>query len=69
MTALEKLIFTADAREPSRTYKNADELRRLTYRDFNAGFIEVLKEIYEMLENSGNKIYYLTKVAYESYAK
>lgn len=69
MTALEKLIFTADAIEPSRTYKNADELRRLTYRDFNAGFIEVLKEIYEMLENSGNKIYYLTKVAYESYVK
>lgn len=67
MTALEKLIFTADAIEPSRSYKNVDYLRRLTYGDFNAGFIEVLKEIYEMLEKSGNKIYYLTKEAYDCY--
>ena len=67
MTALEKLIFTADAIEPSRTYKNAEALRKLTYRDFNAGFIEVLKEIYEMLEKSGNKIYHLTKEAYDEY--
>lgn len=67
MSPLEKLIFTADAIEPSRTYKNAGDLRKLTYRDFNAGFIEVLKEIYEMLEKSGNKIYYLTKEAYDCY--
>lgn len=67
MSPLEKLIFTADAIEPSRTYKNVGDLRKLTYRDFNAGFIEVLKEIYEMLEKSGNKIYYLTKEAYDCY--
>lgn len=67
MTALDKLIFTADAIEPSRKYKNADELRALTYRDFEAGFKEVLKEIYEILEKSNKEIYYLTKVAYDSY--
>ena len=71
MTALEKLVYTADLLERNRDYPGVKKLRELTERDFEKGFRECMlqgyKRLKQMLMPGG--IYYLSAKAYEYYSK
>jgi nicotinate-nucleotide adenylyltransferase len=69
MSDLEKLIFVADMVEEGRNYEGVDYLREIYERDFNASFIECLKEETIHLKNKKAEIYRLTLDAYEYYVK
>ncbi len=51
MPLLSKIVFVADAIEPSRTFNRIDELRAIAFKNLNKAFIEVLS----------NKIAWLAK--------
>ncbi len=54
MSALEKLIYTADCIEPGRTYDGAEKLRKTAFEDFESGFINCLCSTYRTeMEKSG----------------
>jgi predicted HD superfamily hydrolase involved in NAD metabolism len=40
MTLLEKVLFLADAIEPTRTYDHLDEIRALAYKDFDRALLK-----------------------------
>ncbi len=69
MTPLEKLIYTADLIERGRDYPSVERLKKITYADFERGFIECVKDGYKHLKQSKlpGGTYYLTKDAYEYY--
>lgn len=69
MTTLGKLIFVADMIEEGRSYQGVDELRELYKGDFNACFLECLKEEFIHLQNKGQEIYSETLKAYNYYNK
>ena len=69
MSDLEKLIFVADMVEEGRNYQGVDYLREIYNKDFNASFIECLKEETIHLKNKKAEIYRLTLDAYEYYVK
>lgn len=69
MTALEKLIYTADMVEESRDYESVEELRALCLSDFESGFRQCLRRTNERLLNNKTPIYYLTEQAYSCYCK
>ena len=69
MTTLGKLIFAADMIEEGRSYQGVDELRELYKGDFNACFLECLKEEFIHLQNKGQEIYSETLKAYNYYNK
>lgn len=67
MTALEKLIYTADSLSDDRTYDPIPELRKIAVNDFEEGFLAILKYTVEKLRSKGGSIYPLTLEAYEYY--
>ena len=67
MSQLEKLVFTADMMEESRTFPGVDELRALFENDFEACFRACVKRTYEHLVREGKTPYRLTAEAYEYY--
>lgn len=69
MSKLEKLIFCADMLEETRDFYGADNLRILIEKDFEQGFLACLTQSYKHLLTNNEKIYPLTKKAYEFYNK
>lgn len=69
MSNLEKLVFTADLIEPSRTFDGVDRLRELVFEDFFNGFNVCANELYKYLLKSGDDVFYLTKECAEYYKK
>ena len=69
MTALGKLIFTADMVEKGRTYDGVEELRAAFEKDPEKGFRLCLKEEVLHLLNKKERIYKATLDAYEYYEK
>ena len=67
MTTLGKLIFCADVLEPGRDYPGVDELRELFEKDFEKGFLEIVKHTYRRLVQDKMDIYYLTVECLEYY--
>ena len=67
MSPLEKLVFTADMVEESRTFPGVNELRALFENDFEACFRACVKRTYEHLVREGKTPYRLTAEAYEYY--
>lgn len=61
MTALEKIIFTADLLEPSRTYGEVDELRAAVEEDFEKGFVLCVERIYGFLKKDDSPLYMTDK--------
>ncbi|MBR5900176.1 MAG: nicotinate (nicotinamide) nucleotide adenylyltransferase [Clostridia bacterium] len=70
MSALEKLIFTADMIEDGRVYEGVEQLRKLFYlTDFDECFTTCLKEEMQHLLNKKQPIYFETLNAYEYFVK
>lgn len=65
MTTLGKLVFLADMLEEGRTFKGAEELRALFYRDLDDCLFAALKGMTEYLESDGKPVYPLTLRAFE----
>ena len=67
MTALEKLIYTADSTSYDREYDPIPELRAATDADFEQGFRKVLAFTYRKLKRKGGAVYPLTEEAVKYY--
>ena len=53
MSLLEKIIFTADATEPNRTYEEADRLNSLAFYDLDRACYEILVRTQKRVEDGG----------------
>ena len=70
MTALDKLVYTADmVEEQTRDFEGVEELRAAAYRDLDDGFVRCFKVCYDSLLERGIPIYYLTLDCYNQYLK
>lgn len=67
MDDLQKLVYLADLIEEGHEFAGIEELRRLSFFDFNTGFLAALKHQYEYLKNGTNNIYPLTIKTYNYY--
>jgi nicotinate-nucleotide adenylyltransferase len=67
MSALAKIIFTADMLEEGRTYEGVEEIRRLSFVDFDKAFILSLERLIEYVKIRGSELYPLSCKAYEYY--
>ncbi len=56
MSLLEKIIYLADAIEPSREYPKVDELRALADVDLDKACLESMKNTEEFVRNSGSPV-------------
>ena len=57
MSDLDKLIFTSDMLEKSRTFDGVEDLRKIAEEDFEQGFRAALKRSYEFVVRSGKPVY------------
>jgi len=69
MSKLSKIIFTADILEEGRTFDGVKEMREISLKDFDKGFLIALERCLEYLVIRNEKIYYLTKSACNYYKK
>ncbi len=69
MTTLEKLLYIADATEPSRNYEDIDFYRRAAREDINRALALILKWSIEYLQKREAPVYKDTLDAYEFYKK
>ena len=70
MTALDKLVYTADmVEELTRDFPGVDVLRKAAYRNLDEGFRLCIKSSYESLKKRGIPIYYLTVDCFNAYCK
>ena len=67
MTPLEKLIYLADVIEEGRDFDGVDELRKISYENFEQGFLETVFRQYKYL-GDGDNICSLTKECYDYYS-
>ena len=68
MTALDKLVYTADmVEEVTRTFSGVEALRKAAYADLNEGFRLCIKSSYESLKKRNIPIYYLTVNCFNAY--
>lgn len=67
MSLLSKIIFTADMLEESRTYEGVEEIRRLSFTDFDKAFVLSMKRSLDYVYERGCKVYPLTLKAYNYY--
>ena len=67
MSQLAKIIFTADMLEEGRTYEGVEEMRRISFEDFEKGFALSLKRSLTYINLRGGEIYPLTQQAYDYY--
>ncbi len=57
MTALDKIVYIADAIEPNRNYENCQKIRDLAYKDLDLSCIEYLKNNFVFLSQNNKKIH------------
>ena len=69
MTIFEKLIYTADSVSEDRAYEPIPKIREIALKDFNKGFLTVLKHTYFSIIDRGLPMYKLTQEAYDYYKK
>lgn len=69
MTKLMKLVYAADKLEDGRNYPDADALRDLLFKDFDAGFSALVKHNYDYLVSIGAEIHPLQTQLYQNYGK
>lgn len=67
MTALDKIVYLADMIEENRKFDGVDNLRKISFSDYDKGFKKAIERSYEYLLGKGKDIYYLTKSAYDRY--
>lgn len=65
MSVLEKVVCLADYVEPGRHFPGVDEVRQLAQKDLNKALAQSLLNTIKFLEKKGQKVYPLTKEAYE----
>ena len=63
MSLLEKIIYMADYIEPTRDFDGVDELRRVTYKDLDAGLEMGLSMTVEDMYRRGNPVHSATLAA------
>ena len=70
MTALDKLVYTADmVEELTRDFEGVAELRAAAYRDLDEGFLRCFEVCYASLLERQIPIYHLTLECYDQYCK
>ncbi len=70
MTALDKLVYTADmVEELTRDFEGVEALRAAAYRDLDDGFVRCFKVCYDSLIERQIPIYYLTLDCFNQYCK
>lgn len=67
MSLLAKIVFTADMLEEGRTYEGVDEMRKISFENFDEGFALSLKRSLTYINLRGGEIYPLTQKAYDYY--
>ena len=67
MTVLDKLVYLADMIEENRKFEGVENLRKISFSDYDKGFKKAIERSYEYLLGKGKDIYYLTKSAYDRY--
>lgn len=67
MTVFEKLIYTADSLSIDRQYSPIPQLRAIAERDFEQGFLAVLKYTYDKIRAKSGNMYPLTEDAKRFY--
>ena len=67
MTTLDKIVFMADYTEPGRDFKEAEEARKITDRDLDAGVRYQLQHTLEHLLQQKRQIYPLTIASYNEW--
>jgi predicted HD superfamily hydrolase involved in NAD metabolism len=60
MTLLEKIIYIADYIEPNRSYREVDELRKITFEDLDKGVLKGLDNTIILVIKDTNLIHPLT---------
>lgn len=69
MSKLARVVYTADMLEEGRSYEGVDEIRRLSFENFELAFLLSLKRSIEYILIRGFKAYPLTQKAYDYYEK
>lgn len=69
MTLLARIVFTADMLEEGRSYEGVDEIRALSFTDFDKAFLLSMERSLEYVYERGLKVYPLTKKAYDYYKR
>jgi len=69
MSSLEKVVALADYLEENRDFENIVTLREAAFKDLDKAMYLVLEDMIKKLETKKREIYYMTKEAYEFYAK
>ena len=63
-TKLDKLVYMADSLAYGRKYDGLEELREYAFVDFEGAYRRCVIAGYNVAKNSGNPVYYLTKMVY-----
>ncbi|GGK18236.1 hypothetical protein GCM10010965_09120 [Caldalkalibacillus thermarum] len=65
MTPLEKVVYLADYIEPGRSFPGVDDVRRTAEEDLDRAVYMALERTIRFLEERGEKVYPLSRAAYE----
>ncbi|MBQ4098862.1 MAG: nicotinate (nicotinamide) nucleotide adenylyltransferase [Clostridia bacterium] len=69
MSLLGKIIFTADMLEEGRSYEGVEQIRKLSFEDFDKAFLLSIQRSLDYVYERGVEVYPLTLKAYEYYKR
>ena len=69
MSLLGKIIFTADMLEEGRSYEEVEQIRKLSFEDFDKAFLLSIQRSLDYVYERGVEVYPLTLKAYEYYKR
>lgn len=69
MSLLGRIIFTADMLEEGRSYEGVEQIRRLSFEDFDKAFLLSIQRSLDYVYERGVEVYPLTLKAYEYYKR
>ena len=69
MSLLAKIIFTADMLEEGRTYAGVEEIRELSFTNFDKAFVLSMQRSLDYVNERGCEVYPLTIKAYNYYSQ
>ena len=69
MSLEDKIVFVADACEETRTYPEAEKVRKLAFTDLDEAIIYIVKRTAERLEQKGLKPYYMSQKVLDAFCK
>ena len=67
MSLLAKIVFTADMLEEGRSYEGVEEIRQLSFKNFDKAFVLSMQRSLDYVRERGCEVYPLTQKAYNYY--